>query len=211
MINENWYPALLAYLRNFEQEMPAEFDSLLFSRLSEPVRYDKDTLVLKPGDIADMAYWPIAGYIRTYVEYKPEQDREHNKQQTIGISIPGKVSLPANSFMNQTASAYFMEISRGSIMVGFRHEAFIELGKQMPEVFVLASQIIAKEDEERNFERKMRAARKAVGYAMFLDHFNPVVESFVLLKDIATFIGMRDETLSRIRTAGGYGDAHLRK
>lgn len=211
MNKEEWYPALLAYLMSFEQVMPSIFNKSLFPKLVLPIYYPEDTVVLKPGDVAVMAYWPITGYIRTYVEYKPEPDREQIKQKTIAVSVPGKVSLASNSFMNQSKSEYFMEITRGSTIVGFSRKAFMELGKKMPEIFMLANQIVAKESEERDFEREMRAVERALGYQMFLDHYGIVAESFIFLKDIASFIGMSQETLSRIRTAGGYADAHLRK
>lgn len=37
------------------------------------------------------------------------------------------------------------------------------------------------------------------------------VESYVYQMHIASFIGMSAKGLSRIRTAGGFGDEHLRK
>jgi hypothetical protein len=211
MNKDEWYPALLKYLLGFEQKMPAEFDGLLFPKLTSPIYYPEDTIVLRPNEVAEWAYWPIIGYARTYEEFKPEPDSETIKQKTIGISVPGKVTLPANSFMNQTKSEYFVEIVKGSTMAGFSYQAFKELGEKMPEVFMLASQITTKENEDREVERKMREMDRAQGYRAFLAHFEPVVESFIFQMCIASFIGMSPETLSRIRTAGGYRDEHLRK
>lgn len=210
MKKEEWYPALLAFLKSFEQQMPGGFDVLLYRKLIKPVYYAQDTVVLRPGEVAEYAYWPIKGFTRTYVEFKPEADSELIKQKTVGISRPGRISLPANSFMNKTKSEYFLEITKGSIMVAFSRKAFMSLGKKMPEVFILANQIIAREAEERDFEREMRAVEKALGYKLFLEHYEGA-ESFIYLKDIANFIGTTQETLSRVRTAGGYPDAHLRK
>jgi hypothetical protein len=211
MNKEEWYPQLLKYLLGFEQKMPAEFDGLLFPKLTLPVYYPEDTLVLRPNEIASRAYWPITGFTRTYEEYKPENDSETVKQKTVGISVPGKVTLPANSFMNQSKSRYFVEITKGSTMIGLSYEAFKDLGTQMPEVFMLSNQIVTKEDEDREIERKMRAADRTQGYKLFLEHFGPEVESFIFQMHIACFIGMSPETLSRIRTAGGYRNEHLRK
>lgn len=211
MDTNDWYPALLSFLLSFEQQMPGSFGDLLLPRLSKPLYYAEDTPVLKKGDVATDAYWPIEGYLRTFEKYKPEEDREHLKQKTVGISVPGKVSLLSSSFMNQSPSAYFQEISKGSTMVSFSYTDFKEMGAQMPEVYILANQIIAMENEDREIERKMRAMKKARGYAAFLKHFGTEVESFIYQMHIASFMDTNPATISRIRTEGGYGDAHLRK
>lgn len=89
---------LIAYLLGI-MEMPPQFADLLKPHLSKEITYHEDTQVLKADAIAEIAYWPVSGYIRSYTLVQPEADREYYQQKTIDISLRSKVSFAANSFM----------------------------------------------------------------------------------------------------------------
>jgi hypothetical protein len=192
------YDDLLGHLLTFMQ-MPERFKNLLFQHLTEPITYNEDTSVLKPDQVARMAYWQVKGYLRSYKEFKPEADREMLKQKTIDISLPRKIWLPAKSFMIESEVDYHLEITKGSTMVGFSHDAFMEMGKQMPEVFMLANKIIGAAETDWHMKMEMCRVFNREGYATFLDHFGLEVEHFIEQQHIASYIGMRPEELSRIK------------
>jgi len=205
------YDELITYLLKIMPEMPSGFPDLLISHLSDPIIYHSDTLVLKPGQTAILAYWPVKGYTRSYRLYKPEKDRELWKQKTIDISMPGKATLAEDSFMNQQPADFYMVIEQGSTMISFGYDSFIEMGRAMPEVYMLANRILATAKKDQQEQKEMSNMMRLEGYQAFLDYFDRKVESFVYQMHIASFIGMSPESLSRIRTAGGFRDEHLRK
>lgn len=201
---------LIAYLLGI-MEMPLEFADLLKPHLSKEITYYEDTQVLKANEVAEVAYWPVSGYIRSYIVVQPEADREYYQQKTIDISLPGKVSFAANSFINNVEADFNMEIAKGSVMIEFARDSFIELVKIMPEVNALALKIVSA--SEKDWHKKMEICKNLAhdGYRTFLDHFSAEVESFIYKKHIASYIGTSAENLSRIRKAGGFGDEYLRK
>ena len=191
--------------------MPPQFADLLKPHLSKEITYHQDTQVLKADSVTEVAYWPVRDYIRSYTLVQPEADREYYQQKTIDISLPGKVSFAANSFMNNTEADFNMEIAKGSVMIEFKRDSFVELGQVMPEVNQLALKIVS--TGEKDWHKKMGICRNLAhdGYKTFLDLFNAEVESFIYKKHIASYIGTTPENLSRIRKAGGFGDEYLRK
>lgn len=197
----NYYPCyddLINHLLDFMQ-MPEDFESLLVPHLTRPITYTQHTLVLKPGDVAKFAYWPVDGYLRIYKKYQPETDREFFKQKTIEISLPGRIYLPADSYMNETAVDYYLEIVKGSTMVAFSHLSFISLGEQIPEVFLLAGKVMAAAEKDWHKKMEMCKVTSWEGYLQFLEHFDVSVKDFIAQQHIASYIGISAEELSRLK------------
>ncbi|HKG05026.1 MAG TPA: hypothetical protein VKB19_01140, partial [Pedobacter sp.] len=155
--------------------------------------------VFGPKDIADLAFWPVSGYIRYYEMVKPEEDCENFVQKTLDISLPGKISLAVNSFMNQVPLGYYAEIQKGSTFISFNHKSFQELSAFMPEVKDLALKIVAAGEQDWHLKMEMCKVKCAEGYEKFLDYFGSNVTDFVEQQHIASYLGMAPEELSRIR------------
>lgn len=196
--HQSSHDELIAHLLTF-MEMPGDFPDLLRPALSSEIEYHKETIINHPSTVADLAFWPVRGYTRVYKSLKPEPDREHYVQQTIDISLPGKVSLAANSFMNRVPVGNYFVIQKGSIMINFSYQSFMDLGAKMPEVKDLALKIVAAGEADWHDKMEMCKVKCADGYAKFLDHFDPVVEEFVDQRHIASYIGMASEELSRLK------------
>ncbi|HMI05738.1 MAG TPA: hypothetical protein VK541_24835 [Pedobacter sp.] len=197
---------LLAFLPNIDPR----FSDLLRPLLTAPFTVKDDLLILKPGDIADYAFWPVEGFIRSYRKYKPDEDREYYEQKTTSISSPEKISLCSNSYMNRKPVDFYVEIPKGSTMVAFSHTAFQIIGSKIPQVATLALNILSDAEDDWQKRVEICQVKGLEGYRTFLDAFTEV-ESFIYLKHIASCIGMSPEHLSRIRKEGGFGDDHLRR
>lgn len=129
--------------------------------------YHEDTPVLKPGQTANLAYWPVKGYTRSYRLFKPEEDCELWKQKTIDISIPGKVTLAEDSFMSQKPADFYMIIEKGSTMISFGYDSFMLMGKTMPEVYILANRILAAVKKDQQEQKYMSNMLRAKGMRLF--------------------------------------------
>ncbi|WEK20503.1 MAG: hypothetical protein P0Y49_05050 [Candidatus Pedobacter colombiensis] len=194
MNNHHLYVDLIRHLLSFMQ-MPKGFVSLLLPCLVPPKTYTEDTTVLKFGEIANMIYWPVKGYIRAYKEIMPEEDRMFTKQKTIDISSPGRMAFPINSFINQVEADYFLEITKGSTVIGFSYTSFIALSKQMPEVALLILKMVGLDQNNWLLKMEMCKVFNWDGYLLFLDHFGMEVTNFIKQQDIASYIGMSAEEL----------------
>jgi hypothetical protein len=203
------YYELLAHLLTF-MEMPAHFDKLLFSHLIPPITYDEDTLLFNPDQVANMAFWPVIGFLRTYKKFKPEEDCEKMEQITKHMSVPKRVFLLEDCFMNGAFAGCFMEIAKGSTVVGFSNSSFVEMAEEMPEVALLALKVISSSRIDLQMRTDICKVPCDVGYQMLLDNFTNV-EAFVYQKHIATYMGTTPGNLSRVRAVGGYCEEHLRK
>lgn len=211
MNNEDWYLQMLNHLDQFKQKMPEEFNQLLFQKLTVPVHYKEDTLILRPKDVAKWIFWPIKGYIRIYKEYYPVNDSVLLRQKTVGISVPGKICLLSKSFLTQSECGYFAEITKGSVLAGISYENFKKLGEEVFNFQQLTIQMTALREENRVIEKNLSMIDRATAYFDFLAHFGLEVESYIFQMHIASFIGMSPETLSRIRKECGYSNAKFRK
>ncbi|WP_316788510.1 hypothetical protein [Pedobacter frigoris] len=192
------YDDLLAHLLSFTP-MPTEFRSLLFPELKGPFDYTEHSPVLKPDETAQTAYWPISGYLRRYTTYKPEADREYEEEKTTDISVPGKIYLPSHSFMNQVPVDFSLETRKGSRMITFSYDSFITMAEKMPEVYQLANLILG--DAEQHWLKKIEICKvnSKEAYEGFKKFFSdPVGKGFLLQKQVASYIGISEEELSRI-------------
>lgn len=192
------YDELIVHLLD-KMPMPERFPDLLIPHLTPPITYHENTPVLKIGEVADMAYWPVKGYTRSYVKIKPEEDREYYKQKTVDVSLPGIISLPVNSYMNQQDAEYYMEMAKGSTMVGFSYASFMALCEEMPEVALLALKIVSAAEAHWLVKMDICKVTCKAGYKRFLDYFGEEVTDFVEQQHIASYIGTTSEELSRIK------------
>lgn len=194
----DWYRHLLDYLLGF-MPMPKRFGVLLYPKMIKPFTANEDAVLLSPGKISEMAYWPIEGYIRRYVITKPEDDSEFMREITTDISVPNNIYLATDSYMNQIPADFYLEIKKGSSMAAFHYTSFMELAQTMPEVHQLATKILA--HSEKNWLKKTEICKvnNKKSYQIFKLFFNdPLGSKMLLQKEIASYLGIREERLSRI-------------
>jgi hypothetical protein len=203
------FDELIAHLLAFLPDIDKRFPDLLRPLLSEPFTTKEDLIILKPGQVADFAYWPVSGFSRSFKLVKPEEDRVYTEEKTISVSFPGKIDLCPDSFMNRNAVDFFVEVARGSTMVAFSHTAFQTISREIPEVAILATNIISDANEDWKKRVEICKVKGLAGYRTFLETFKDV-ESFISLKHIASCIGVSAAHLSRIRKEGGFADDNLR-
>ena len=153
----------------------------------------KNTLLIKEGQVCNKLYFIEQGLGRSY--YLKEDGKEVT-QWFIGV---GKFMSSADSFFNQSPSFYSLEVLEDSILYSISHEKMdLLLGKyHKMEKFIrlLSLEMFTKVVHKLN-AIQFQTARERYDY--MISEF-PDVSHRVPLSQIASFLGMTQETLSRIR------------
>lgn len=181
---------LVAYLNSFvpiSKEVISLIDDQTF-----PMKISRGKLLLKPGSVADKLYFIIKGVIQGYIT-------EDGKQITTWINdeneIVGSIrTLGTNNLCTEYLQA-LEDCELVAIPVMFTEFIF----DNFPETNVLGRRLWEynyKGAEERAYIGRISSAERKYEYFM---ETQPNLINRVPLKYIASFLGMTQETLSRVR------------
>lgn len=196
------YPVedLLSFLHNVEP-LSDNFRNLLPTCM-EPLEgpLTENTILLKPGEMANIASWMPIGYARAYIESPPKDSwKKSPDQQTIGFWKGPGLILVKDSFFKRTPATHFLEIAKSSVLHSIAYDSLQLMKQQTPEANELIGKILS-EDYAAVFDRatllKLPARER---YAVFLEHFGVMIEEYFEIQDIASYLGMTPTTLSIIR------------
>lgn len=153
----------------------------------------KNTLLIKEGQVCNKLYFIEQGIGRSY--YLKEDGKEVT-QWFIGV---GKFMSSADSFFNQSPSFYYLEVLEDSILYSISNEKMnLLLGKyHKMEKFIrlLSLEMFTKVVHKLNAIQFQTSKER---YDYMISEF-PDISHRVPLSQIASFLGMTQETLSRIR------------
>ena len=168
--------------------------------LSEKIRsqakttiFKKGEFILKEGQVCDSACLVVKGLVRFY--YMNE-----GKDITSRLLDEGFIISSWTSFYTQKPATEFIEAAEDSTLVCIGYKAIQENYAEFPE-----ANIIGRKQTEHAFylsELRTQMLRKNKAedkYKSFLEN-NPTLMQRVPLKHIATYLGMNEETISRVRT-----------
>ena len=158
----------------------------------EVIEVPKKELLLRDGERADYLYVVLSGMLRSYyirdgVEITNRFMREHH----IVVSV--------NSFYLRRPGYEFIESMEPSVLARIHYQTLQELYKDFIEfnytARVLTEHYFSSSEERLYLLRKQKAEDR---YLFFMEHY-PELLNRVPLGNIASFLGMNLETLSRIR------------
>lgn len=182
---------LVSYLNSFVP-LPKEVVSLIDDQ-TFPFLISKGKLLLKPGSVADKLYFIVKGVIQGYI-------KDDGKQITTWINdeneIVGSIrTLGTNNLCKEYLQA-LEDCELVAIPVDFTEFIF----NNFPETNVLGRRLWEynyQGAEERAYICRISSAEKKYEYFM---QTQPNLINRVPLKYIASFLGMTQETLSRVRS-----------
>jgi CRP-like cAMP-binding protein len=161
--------------------------------LTKIVTYKAGDFILKGGQVCDRICLIVTGLTRSY--YVNEELDITSRFMEEGFIVTSWTSFytqnPGNEFIEaveDTSLAYINHSDIHKLYIDFP-EANIIGRRQVEYAFYLAEQ-------RTQMLRKHTAEEK---YKFFLDHHSTLMQR-VPLKHIATYLGMSEETLSRVRT-----------
>jgi CRP-like cAMP-binding protein len=163
---------------------------------SKPISLSKGTILFNEKDIASNAYFIVKGFARTYY-YKNEKEITNN------LCPENRIFISASSFYTNQPSYETGELIEDSDMIVLTNEnieklclKYLELNfmiRRLVEIFYVVL-------DQRTYSIHMKTAEEKYN---FLLQNNPDFFQRVSLGHIASFLGMTQETLSRLRARTG--------
>jgi CRP-like cAMP-binding protein len=171
--------------------LPDEFREDLQSNTVEK-EHPRKTLLLKQGKTCKDIHFIVKGLARAFY-FKNDTD------VTSWVMRENDLILSVNSFFRQQPSQENIELLEDSILISLSRDHLLNLYRNYPQ-FNYVTRVIMEHyyilSEERTYAMRMKTARER--YEQLLEH-DPQLFQRVPLKHIASYLGMKAETLSRIR------------
>ena len=165
-----------------------------FLQLARPGLIPKGTLLTKPHQPVQDAYFLKQGILRHYILGR--QRKEFTKNFIRGP----RFALPSLSdFFNQSPSSIYCEALTDLEVLNWKYPQIIEFADAHPRFykFLLKGTVGAfKRKEQKEIALNQKSAEER--YLDFLEEF-PLLVNQVPLQYIASYLNIRPETLSRIR------------
>jgi CRP-like cAMP-binding protein len=157
-------------------------------RLSLPPRHS----LLEAGAIADRAYFLETGYAMSYALLEGERQVEH-------FWSPGQFVIPVTSFFEQVPSTEFIKLLEQSDVLVIGHTCVLKLFDLFAEANHIQRVIMSRYYEHsRERIRNLQHLNGAMRYKKLRVAF-PRIEQLVSQEDIASYLGIAPQSLSRIK------------
>ncbi len=173
-------------------DMP-EYDRQLCYKYFEPVTFPKSTLIEKAGNIPGHQYFIISGHLRNFYLHS------NGEEVTTDMNEGPRFFTSYTHFMNRTVSNENIEcITDCELLKVTRDDVDIlyQKGLSIKDYTMMILQKFLDEEKKRMKEMSTHTAEQR--YDTFLKTC-PTIAQNVPLKYIASYLGIRPESLSRIR------------
>lgn len=168
-----------------------EWDSLKEKLIRH--EYKAKATIIREGKIADCVYFVDKGLMRTYY-------LQDGKEINTYFACDGQFITSYSSFISQTPSLEYLETIENSIVYSISYNTMTELYK-IASKFEKLGRIIA----ERNYlcvidrTRKMQILTAKQKYLDFIQSYDRKIVQRVPQRQIASYLGIAPESLSRVR------------
>lgn len=181
---------LLLYVRSLSPFSDESWTSLQ-PALSKRV-YKKKELMLQEGEICDSLFYLHKGFCKSYYEID-------GTVKNTGFYFENEIATNIISFGSGQKSEFNIAACEEVYAVIFNKEKLFEIAGKVPEIETLGRHCIrqfASKQEEFSNLFKLYSAQERLEY---LEHKYPEMVQRVSLSQLASFLGVARETLSRIR------------
>jgi CRP-like cAMP-binding protein len=160
---------------------------------SRLIRVKRGEYLLRSGDECRHYYFIIKGALRAFM-----YDQQH--EITSWVTLEGEIVTSIHSLYDASPCLENIQAVENSLLVSLQVSDMERLYQKFPEMNVIARNILMRyyrDAEYRAVLARIPGADKK--YEFFLAHY-PQLLNRIPLKVIASFLGLRYETLSRIRS-----------
>jgi CRP/FNR family transcriptional regulator, anaerobic regulatory protein len=183
--NEN----ILGFLHAVHPLSPALRERLQLTLKKE--EYKKKTLLLKENQTSNKVYFIEKGLVRVYYV-------KNGVEICSGLLCEGGVLISVKSFFDRVRSEEYIQALEDLTVYYISYDELEALYLDLPEFNIVARKLITAyyvKSEERNYILRRHTAQEKITY--FQEHF-PNLLARVPRKDIASYLGVALETLSRL-------------
>ena len=156
-----------------------------------PAEFKKKTVLLKEGQVSNYIYFIESGLLRIYYT-------KDDKEICSGLICEGGLAISVKSFFNREKSDEVIETIEDTRVQYISFQELERLYADFPEFNIVGRKLITEyyvNSEVRNFLLRKQTAQEK--FQFFQKHFGHLI-SRVQRKDIASYIGINLETLSRL-------------
>jgi len=181
---------LIEFLRNI-YPLGEEIEKYMLANCSA-VKLNRGDFLLKPGDICNHYYFIQKGMLRAFIRFG-------KKEITTWLNPENELVTSIRSMTQQQPSLEYIQALEDCRLIALPYDALQYLYQTYPAMNVLGRIVLQEyyaQAEERAFISRIPNA--GMRYKHFIDSRQDLVNR-VPLKYVASFLGMTEETLSRLR------------
>lgn len=159
----------------------------------EPVAFSKNTIIEEAGSVPQYLYYIVSGYLRLFYT------EENGNEVTTHINCPPGFFTSYSDFINSTVSENTIESVTDSELLRISKENLDHLISQsqaMKDFSISVFQQSISYNEKRSRELSVLNAEQR--YLKLMNDYPEIIQN-VPIQYIASFLGMKPESLSRIR------------
>jgi CRP-like cAMP-binding protein len=184
------YQFVVDYLKQNFQLSEAFYEHLL-TKLHRH-EFSRKHFLLSKDQVVDRIWLVETGFVRAYYLNK-------GNEITAWFMQEGDFVISVESFFEQKPSIEFIHLLEDSVLISITHHDLQELYRLFPEFNLVGRMIVQRyyvQSEKRLVD--MRNQTSKARYLALLKRW-PALFNRATVKDIASYIGMKPETLSRLR------------
>lgn len=181
---------LLNFIRSLTTFSDSNWESL--QSALERREFNKKDFLLKQGEICSSLFYITNGYCKSYYEID-------GKIKNTGFFLENEIATNLKSFGSGNKSEFNIVVCEPLTVIIFDKEKLFEIAKQSIEIEALGRcciRLFATKQEELSTVFQLYSAEERLEY---LEAKKPELLQRVSLSQLASFLGVARETLSRIR------------
>jgi len=181
---------LLTYLRSFSQVSEKTWSVL--KTVIQQQTFRKGELLVEPDRICHSLFFISRGYCRAFYLSDGNEINTH-------FYFEGEIATHINSYIYQQQSTFSIQACEPLTVYRFDREKVAEISQQVPEITALGKrsvELVAARQEKQIELYRLLSIRQRYAY---LEREQPQMIQRVSLTQLASYLGVARETLSRIR------------
>lgn len=181
---------LLAHIRGIAPVSDAGIDALI--SIAQWANYPKQHTLVRAGQMVETMYWVLNGALRVYYI-------KDDKEITDWFAVDMQFITAIESYFRKVPSRYYLQTTMPTEVITFHYADVERVCAQYSDVEHLMRVVITNtllDLQQRVVEMQFETA--AQRYRNLLQRY-PDITQRIALGDIASFLGITQETLSRIR------------